>query len=419
MEKNSNKKIHIIGAGISGLVAAIQLEKKGYEPIILEKDSTVGGRVQTDIINGYQLDRGFQVLLEAYPKAKEYLDYQALELQPLYEGAILFQEGKKTAFGDPLRNSHFLFPILSSKDASLKDKIKTYQLKKKLAKTSIDDIFKKEETTTLNYLQRQGFSERIIESFFRPFFSGIYLEPNLETSSRMFEFVYKMFGEGRAMIPKKGMVAIPEQLLSQLKKTKIRFHCEVEKVNTTVIRMKGGEEIPSDFTIIATNPEKILPNYVSSLSWKRCDTLYFTVPKRNIQQAIIGLNKHPKCLVNNIFYSTSIETSSQGHEELLSITIVKQHEYTLEELISESIKELESVFDIKNLTFLKHYPIPHALPSIKNIQCNIEPTATLITEGIAIAGDHQLNASLHAAMASGEAAALMAHQHLSGTKSII
>ena len=89
------KKIHIIGAGISGLIAAIQLEKSGFTPTIIEATSTVGGRVKSDIVEGFVLDHGFQVLLNAYPKAQHYLDYKALNLQALIPGAVIFNKGKK------------------------------------------------------------------------------------------------------------------------------------------------------------------------------------------------------------------------------------------------------------------------------------------------------------------------------------
>ncbi|MFC2149046.1 NAD(P)-binding protein, partial [Bacteroidota bacterium] len=74
-------KIHIIGAGVSGLTAARVLEDNGYSPVIIEATDRVGGRVKTDIIDGYQLDHGFQVLLTAYPAAQKYLNLDALELQ--------------------------------------------------------------------------------------------------------------------------------------------------------------------------------------------------------------------------------------------------------------------------------------------------------------------------------------------------
>ena len=67
----------------------------------------------------------------------------------------------------------------------------------------------------------------MIQTFFKPFFSGIFLEPNLDTSSRMFEFVYKMFGEGLAVLPKAGIQAISNQLKDNLKKTKILLNTKV------------------------------------------------------------------------------------------------------------------------------------------------------------------------------------------------
>ena len=83
-------KIHIIGAGVSGLIAAKVLENHGYNPIIIEATDRVGGRVKTDLIDGYQLDHGFQVLLTAYPAAQKYLNYEALELQKFLPGASIF-----------------------------------------------------------------------------------------------------------------------------------------------------------------------------------------------------------------------------------------------------------------------------------------------------------------------------------------
>jgi len=419
MKEKKDNKVHIIGAGISGLVAAIQLEKLGYAPVILEKDTAIGGRVQTDTIEGFQLDRGFQVLLEAYPKAKEYLDYEALELQALEAGALLFDHGKGKLFGDPLRSIRFLLPMVFSSDASLSDKIKTYRLKKKLGRKSIEDIFAHDEHTTLAYLEKQGFSKRIIENFFQPFFSGIYLEPHLSTSSRMFEFVYKMFGEGKAMIPKKGMGAIPLQLANQFNKTDIQLNCEVENISQNRITLKGGKTIETDFIIVATDPERLMKNYVSSLDWKSCDSLYFSVKERNIAKPIIGLSKRKDSLVNNIFYPTSIATESKGDGDLLSVTVVKKHDYTIDELIAQTTKELAEQFGIDDARFLKHYPIAQALPSMHNIQCSMEVGATMISEGIAIAGDHQLNGSINAAMTSGELAAQMAHKTMAGISHLV
>ena len=101
-------KIHIIGAGLSGLIAATVLEKNGFAPVIIEATDRPGGRVKTDMVEGYQLDHGFQVLLTAYPAAKKYLNLKALDLQKFKPGAAIFKEGKQVVIGDPLRDISLL-----------------------------------------------------------------------------------------------------------------------------------------------------------------------------------------------------------------------------------------------------------------------------------------------------------------------
>ena len=97
-------KIHIVGAGISGLIAAKVLEENGFSPIILEATDKVGGRVKTDLVDGYQLDQGFQVLLTAYPEAKKHLDFQELDLQAFLPGAVIFKNKEQKIIGDPLKD---------------------------------------------------------------------------------------------------------------------------------------------------------------------------------------------------------------------------------------------------------------------------------------------------------------------------
>jgi len=118
------------------------------------------------------------------------------------------------------------------------------KLNSTLKKKSLSEIFSDKEQSTLSYLCDFGFSSEIINDFFKPFFSGIFLETKLETSSRMFEFVFKMFGEGSAAIPRKGMEAIPKQLSQKLKQTTIKFNTKVATIE--------GEEITVDTPKIKT-----------------------------------------------------------------------------------------------------------------------------------------------------------------------
>ncbi|WP_334055790.1 FAD-dependent oxidoreductase [Polaribacter sp. P097] len=406
MEKSAYK-INIIGAGVSGLIAAQILENYGYNPTIIEATEKVGGRVKSDHFQGYTLDHGFQVLLTSYPAAKKYLDYKALDLQEFLPGATIFKNGKQQTIGDPLRNISLLLPTLLSNIGTLSDKVKVLKLNTLLKKKEIATIFKEDEKTTIQYLEDFGFSEEIINDFFKPFFSGIFLEPNLDTSSRMFEFVYKMFGDGLAVLPKKGIQEISNQLKSKLKNTNFLFNSKVQEVKNNAVLLEEGKEIKSHITIIATEASSLISNLKNQeTAWKSCDTLYFETEQRVIQKPLIGLLANNEALVNNIFYHTSVATDAKSTKELLSVTVVKNHQLSEEHLIEKVQKELNDYCKITNAKFLKRYQIKNALPNLTNIQYEISSTETKLKSTIFLAGDQLLNGSLNAAMISGERAAL-------------
>jgi protoporphyrinogen oxidase len=411
-----NKKeyrIYIIGAGVSGLVASKVLEDHGYKSMIIEATDRVGGRVKTDVIDGYQLDHGFQVLLTAYPSAQKYLNFDALELQHFLPGAAIFSDGNQKTIGDPLRNISLFFPTLFSGIGKFSDKLKILKLNSLLKKTTLAEIFAKSEKTTLQYLIDFGFSKEIIFKFFKPFFSGIFLEPELETSSRMFEFVYKMFGEGFATLPKGGIEAIPKQLKSNLKHSKFQFNTNVKSVEDGKIILDNGTELESDFTIIATESSKLVGNLKKKeTKWKSCDTLYFETNTMTIRKPIIGLIAESDALINNIFYHSSILSKSTGRKQLLSVTVVKQHNLSKEALKIRVQKELQDYCGIDSCIFIKHYAIPNALPDLEGIKYEMLPAEIELTNSIFLAGDTQLNGSLNAAMISGEKAALNVIENL-------
>ena len=405
MKTNQDKNIYIIGAGVSGLIAAQNLEQKGYVPTILEATGYIGGRVRTEIIDGWILDVGFQVLLDAYPMSKKYLNYADLDLQRLSPGARIYTDNDSFIIGDPLRDISMLFPTLFSSIGSMHDKLKIFQLNLRLKNTPITTLFNKKEKTTLSYLQYLGFTDKIITQFFKPFFSGIFLECDLHTSSRMFEFIYKMFAEGFATLPKAGIGAIAKQLAGQLKTTQIQLNNEVQKVTTDFITMASGDQYPYDVCIVATDPSSFLEGYSVKNRWKTCDTLYFSVRVTDVPPPIIHLSALSDTLINNIFYPTSVQRAPDPHHQLLSVTVVKQHSFSSEVLVSQVKGELEKYFSITKVKFIKHYAIPRALPDLGSV--SYEPNLDLMAyeDKILLCGDHTANGSLNAAMISGEIAA--------------
>jgi protoporphyrinogen oxidase len=402
------EKIHIIGAGISGLIAATVLEKNGFHPVIIEATDRAGGRVKTDIVKGYQLDHGFQVLLTAYPAAQKYLDFEALDLQQFLPGASIFKNSKQKIIGDPIKDISLLFPTLFSGIGNFSDKLKILKLNSSLKEKNISAIFSDKEQSTFSYLTAFGFSDEMITNFFRPFFSGIFLETELKTSSRMFEFIYKMFGEGYAAIPKAGIEAIPKQLVNNLKQTSFKFNTKVATIKEREIVLEDGEVLESHFTIVATEASNLIPNLKNqSTKWKSCNTLYFETESRIISKKLIGLMSKSGTLINNIFYHTSLDTVIKSTKELLSVTIIDNQNLPNDLLIKEVERELKEYFGVDDsCKFIKQYNIPMALPQLNNLKYEMFPSETNLTSGIFLAGDTQLNGSLNAAMISGERAAL-------------
>lgn len=402
------QKIYIIGAGISGLVAAYELESAGFSPVIVEASESVGGRVKTDIENGFLLDRGFQVLLTAYPEAKRYLDYEKLNLRMFDPGAIVFKPGDFFAIHDPLRNPMRLLGMAFSKVGTLKDKFKILGLTNSLKKKTEEEIFAEPSIPTIDFLRNYGFSETILDNFFKPFFKGIFLENGLQTSSRMFNFVFKMFSIGYAAIPEKGMQEIPNQLKSKLQKTVFHFNSPVEKVEGTRIILKDGNILEADKIIIASRPDKVLPQLAGQVKeYRKVINLYFSLEKSFIVLPMIGLVPDTNFLINNFVFMTDVSKSySSTGKALLSVTVTQDSK--ADDLLVKMVAlELEALTGIKASYFghIKTYEILDALPQVDDMQYSISPTNTKIQDNVYLAGDYLLNGSINAAMTAGRKAA--------------
>lgn len=403
-----DQKIYIIGAGISGLVAAIELEKAGFAPVILERSGEIGGRMKTDCVDGFLLDHGFQVLNTAYPEAKKYLDYSQLHLKNFDPGAVIFDKTESYIITDPLRNPLKIVGMAFSKVGTFLDKVKMLKLTQELKKKSNEDIFNEPSFPTLQYLKNYGFSDLVINNFFKPFFRGIFLEKHLNTSSRMFEFIFKMFALGNAAIPAKGMGEIPKMLRMQLSKTQIYFNSPVKQIEGKSIHLENGDIIEADRIIIATLPDHVMPQLQGQFPpAQKVINLYFSLQRSFMARPMIGLIAGEGHLVNNLVFMDDVsDTYSPKDRSLLSVTVL---ETTLPEkdLIKAVQSELELISGVKAdyFKFIKSYYINYALPAVDDLKYSIASTESKITDHVYLAGDYLLNGSINAAMTSGRIAA--------------
>jgi len=398
----------IIGAGIAGLTAAKVLKAAGRKVAILESADAVGGRVRTDNFNGFLLDRGFQVLLTGYPEAKNFLDYKALNLRSFSPGSIILNSSGIDEIGDPLREFGSLFRTLKSSAGSFTDKLRLLLLRMKLSSNSIEEIFSKPEVTSLQYLRTAGFSERIISNFFSPFLSGIYLEQKLNTSSRMFEFVFKMFSEADTAIPERGMGMISEQLASRLTKEELILNEKVSSIIGSKVETASGKIYEAANILIATSADCIpLPFQAKNIEKKSVTCLYFSAERSPYTKSLIALNANPDRFVNSLSVMSNVSSAyAPAGKSLISVSLSDSQLFTKPELLELKIKEELKFWypDCLSWEYLKTYHIPYALPDNKHVKNDIQSSCLRINDSIFICGDHLLNGSINAAMKSGRLA---------------
>ena len=203
----------VVGAGLAGLACARTLTAAGLDVAVLEASDGVGGRVRTDHVDGYLLDRGFQILLTGYPELGRWVDLDDLDLRRFTPGARVWFDGSFHTVGDPLRRPPGPAGHAHSRPiGSFADKLRILGAVASVRRGSVPDLLRRPETTTAERLRSLGFSDRIVERFFRPLFAGIQLDPDLEVSSRRFDVILRMLAVGDTAVPAAGMAALPEAI---------------------------------------------------------------------------------------------------------------------------------------------------------------------------------------------------------------
>lgn len=399
----------VIGGGLAGLVCARQLSARGLSCQLLEAGDRVGGRVRTDAVDGFLLDRGFQVFLTAYPEAAATLDYEQLNLRRFEPGALIRFNGKFHRLADPWRRPRHFLATLLSPAATLPDKLRIARFRSDATGRELGDIVARPEQPTIDLLRQRGFSDVIIERFFRPFLGGVFLDRELQTSSRLCEFVFRMFSLGAAAVPEKGMGEIPRQLALQLPAGAIRIDTRVDSIDGQDVVLSSGQRRSARAVIVATEApaaRKLLGDSRPAEGRSAC-CLYFAAEKAPLKEPILVLNGDGQGPINNLCVPSQVSPSyARAGQSLVSVTVLGDHadQGELSERVRSQLKDWFGPV-VESWRPLRTYQIRYALPAQPPPALQPVAKATKVRAGVFVCGDHCDTASINGAMASGRRAA--------------
>ncbi|WP_426091212.1 NAD(P)/FAD-dependent oxidoreductase [Flavobacterium sp. DSR3-2] len=411
LSKTMKEDVIIVGAGLAGLAAAVHLHRQDRKVLLLEASDRAGGRIKTDSHEGFLFDRGFQVLLTAYPETRALLNYNDLQLKKMLPGATVLYDGGSFEIADPFRRPSAALATLFAPVGTLKDKINTLWLKNKLQKLTIDEIFEQPEQTTLKQLTDYGFSAKMIERFYAPFLSGIFLENELKTSRRMFDFVMKMFSDGDVAVPALGMEEIPKQIVAMLPEGSIQCHTKVTAIDGNKITIEDGTVFEANQILLATTANALTQKYFpkQKMTSHQVTNIYFEAIEAPTKKAVVILNaSSQKKWVNNLTVMSNVSRAyAPKGKVLISVSyngIPTVDDATLTENMKQELKQWYGK-KVNSWKMLRAYRIEYALPTQESVRNEIAVSEIKISDTLFICGDNLLNGSINAALKTGRLAA--------------
>ena len=396
----------VIGAGLSGLAAARQIQQSGLSVVVLESSDAVGGRVRTDNVDGFLLDRGFQVLLTAYPELATQVDMDALDLQAFDPGALVWMQsknggpGKGHVVSDPFRKPSTLFATTFAPIGSVIDKLRIVVLRLRVLRGAAPNLLRNNDMSTLDALRSAGFSHRMIKTFFTPLFGGVQLDPQLATSRRMFDIIFRSLSEGQSVLPARGMQALPEQLASHLAHNTVRLNAPVASLDGTTVVLSTGERITSRAVVVATEgptASKLLD--LPPVQSRTAGCVYFSADSPPNDKKYVILDGSGKGPVLNVALISNIAPSyAPPGKHLIAAALPGVITGDLEQLARKQLREWWGP-QVDGWKHLRTYAISHGGP-VQSAPFSPKQRISL-GNGRFVCGDHRDTGSIQGALYSG------------------
>ncbi|WP_051965661.1 NAD(P)/FAD-dependent oxidoreductase [Kitasatospora mediocidica] len=391
----------VVGAGLAGLACAQDLTAAGLRVRVLERSDAVGGRMRTDLVRGFRLDRGFQVFNTSYPQVRRRVDLRALRLHAFTPGFVLAGSRGRYRFSDPTRRPDLAADLLPGRLAPLRDVAALGLLSARDMVLPPALLRRGRDVPTRNALAAAGVSAATVDAVLRPFLAGVFLEDELHTSSRVFHLVWRSMLRGTLCLPEEGIGAVPAQLARELPVGTLRLGVPVAELTPDGVRLADGSEAAVPSVVVATEPAeaaRLLPGLAVPAT-SAVTTLYHAAPVSPLREPVLLVDSDRE-LLNSVVLSEVVPGCSGDGRALVSTSVLGDR--ADEARVRARLAELYEC-DTSDWEHLADYRIPAALPAMP--APHPLTRSSRFAPGRYVCGDHRTTSSVQGALASGARAA--------------
>ena len=400
---SSEAPVVVVGAGVAGLACAQRLHRAGAEVVVLEAGDAVGGRVRTDLVDGFRCDRGFQLINPAYPVLPHVVDLDALDLRAFAAGVVAAHDDTRSVLGDPRREPALLPGSLAAPLGTVLEKARfaawagstLLPVRRQLARR---------DRSRADELDALGVTGKLRHGVVEPFLAGVLAEDDGSTSAAFTRLLIRSFVLGTPSVPSVGVGRLPELMAAELPAGTVRLGRRVTSVTPTRVRTDDGELV-ARAVVVATDPHTAaaltgLPDPAT----KALTTFWHTTPEPPSSRPLLHLDADRRGPVVNTAVMTTVAPTyaPAGRTLVASTTLGADGSAEAERAVRHHAGTIYGV-DTSRWELVTRHVVAVALPAQPPPLRVRRPVA--LDNGLLVAGDHRDTASLQGAMVSGRRAA--------------
>jgi phytoene dehydrogenase-like protein len=395
----------VIGAGLAGLRAAGRLAAAGRDVVVLEAADRVGGRQRTDAVDGFLLDRGFQVLNPAYPAVRRWVDVDALDLRRFPVGVRVRRDRTTAVLAHPLRHPALLPAML--RGGMLRPRELT-ALARWAGPTLLapQRTVRRPDRALRAGWNRTGFHGALRTEVLEPFLAGVLADDTGATSDAFVRLLVRMFVLGAPGLPAGGIETLPRQLAAtaQVRGADVRVGHRVDRIRSDAaavhVDVAGADPITARAVLVAVGPESVSDLLdVPRPATRGLQTWWFATDAGAPASALLSVDGRRRGpVVNTVVMSRTAPAYAPRGRHLVEATCLLPGAATEAEVRQHLARIWDA--DTRSWELLRRDDLPDALPAQPAPLRSRSPARAF--ERVYVAGDHRDTASIQGALVSGD-----------------